>query len=102
MTDLLNTRMLPGVRWEILRTLHVGGHLGATEAMCQQVVNAAFVGVTAETLRNQFDYLEKRKLIEIQRSDLDPWRATLSRHGTDLVEYRVDCEPGIARPALQG
>lgn len=94
-------QMLPGIRWEILRTLLVGGHLGATETMCQQVVNAAYIGVLPETLRDELDYLAKRKLIDLERSELEDWRATLTRHGKDLVEYRVDCEPGIARPQLQ-
>ena len=55
-----------------------------------------------ETLRDELDYLEKRKLIEIERSQIEPWRATLTRYGKDLVEYRVDCEAGIARPAFRG
>ena len=28
---LIDETMLPGARWDILRTLKVGGHLGATE-----------------------------------------------------------------------
>ncbi|MDE0718423.1 MAG: hypothetical protein OXH64_10855 [Rhodospirillaceae bacterium] len=102
MADPTHLKMLPGIRWEILRTLHVGGRLGATEPMLQRVIDAAYIGVTRDALRDQLDYLEKRKLIDVERSELDPWRASLSRHGTDLAEYRVDCEPGIARPALQG
>ena len=98
--DEMELRMLPGVRWEILRTLYVGGHLGATETMCRRVVDAAYMGITTERLRNQLDYLEKRKLIAVERSELEDWRATLTRYGTDLVEYRVECEAGITRPAL--
>ncbi|MCY3878043.1 MAG: hypothetical protein OXF74_02550 [Rhodobacteraceae bacterium] len=93
-----NLKMLPGVRWEILRTLHVAGHLGATESMCMRVVDAAYLGVTRDSLRDQLDYLEKRGLVAIERPELDDWRAALTRHGTDLVEYRIECEPGISRP----
>lgn len=93
-------KMLPGVRWEIMRTLGVGGHLGATESMLQRVIDSAYVGITATERRNQLAYLESRKLIEVERSEIEDWRAVLTRHGTDLVEYRCDCEPGIARPSL--
>ena len=98
--DKRHLQMLPGIRWEILRTLHVGGRLGATETMCQRVVDAAYLGITSDQMRDQLHYLEERKLVKIQRSEIEDWRMTLTRQGTDLVEYRVDCEPGIARPAL--
>ena len=26
------------------------------------------------------------------------WFAELNRHGTDVAEYTVECDPGIARP----
>ncbi len=44
-------------------------------------------------------YLESRKLIAVVRSEIDPWRATLTRHGYDVADYQVDCEPGIRRPS---
>lgn len=94
--------MLPGVRWSILRTIHVGGYLGATEVMMREVVNVEYLGVTRDFIRTQLDYLAKRKLIALERSELHPWRATLSRYGHDVVEYQVDCEPGVSRPPRIG
>jgi len=34
----------------------------------------------------------------LKRHEGAPWTAELTRHGVDVVEYTVECEPGIARP----
>ncbi len=94
----IDEAMLPGARWDILRTIHVGGHLGATERMIRDVLVAGYIGVTERWIRDQMAYLESRKLIAVVRSEIDPWRATLTRHGYDVADYQVDCEPGIRRP----
>ncbi len=87
------------VRWSILQTLQVGGHLGATEPMIQAVFQDLFPRLSGQRMiRDQLSYLEGRKLVSIERSEIKPWRAKLTRHGIDLVEYTIDCEPGIARP----
>ncbi|MCY4548140.1 MAG: hypothetical protein OXC28_07220 [Defluviicoccus sp.] len=95
---IVGEAMLPSVRWAIIRTIHVGGHMGATEIMIREVVAAEFLGVTTNFVRDQLDYLQKRKLVEIERSEIHPWRATLTRYGYDVAEYQVDCEAGIRRP----
>ncbi len=96
--DLIDKRHLPAARWDILRTLRVGGHLGATESMVRDVLVAGYIGVTRHWIRDQLDYLEARKLIAIQRSETDPWRMTLTRYGYDVADYQVACDPGIRRP----
>ena len=95
----VDARHLPGMRWDILRTLRVGGHLGATESMIRDVLTAGYVGVTQRVIRDQIDYLERRKLVEVNRSELDPWRLTLTRHGYDVADYQVVCDAGIRRPS---
>ena len=91
------TRLESG-RWEILRVLHVGGHLGATESMILATLQAMWPQTTRSWVRDQLGYLEGRKLTEVERPPLKPWRATLTRHGWDVATYVVDCEPGIGRP----
>lgn len=98
MIDSLSQAHIESLRWTILRTLMVGGHMGATETMCMDVARAEYIGVTPKRIRTEMDYLEKRKLIDIERSEIRPWRATLSRYGRDVVDYEVDVEPGITRP----
>ena len=94
----VDKKHLPAVRWEILRTLDVGGHLGATETMLLSVVGAAFITADRQLVRDEMHYLEDRKLISVERHEIDPWRAVLTRHGRDLVDYQIPCEPGIRRP----
>ena len=95
---LIDEKLLPSARWAILRTLRVGGHLGATETMIREALIADYLGVTTRWVRDQLAYLESRKLVDIERSEVQAWRATLTRHGHDLVDYQVDVEPGIRRP----
>ena len=94
-------RTLPAIRWEILRTVKVGGLLGASESMMLATLRAGFLFADCTLVREQMNYLEERGLLKVTRSEVDGWVATLSRAGTDLIEYRIDCEPGIARPALR-
>lgn len=101
-TGAVSDEMLPAVRWSMLCTMHVGGYLGATEVMIREVVNAEYLGVTREFIRTQLTYLAKRKLVDLERSEVRPWRATLSRYGHDVVEYQRDCEPGVSRPPRLG
>ena len=90
--------MLESGRWELLRVLNVAGHLGATETMMFHTLIAMWTNITREWIRNQLDYLESRKLIELERHELKDWRAKLTRHGWDVTSYVVNVEPGIARP----
>ncbi len=95
---LIDETTAPAARWAILRTLRVGGHLGATETMVREVLLADWLGITRQWIRDQLAYLEARRLIAIERSEVRAWRATLTRAGYDVVEYQVDVEPGIRRP----
>ena len=95
---LIDEAMLPAARWDILRTLRIGGHLGATERMIREVLVAGYLGITQHWLRDQLTYLEDRKLVAIERHAIDPWRVVLTRHGYDVADYQVPCEAGIRRP----
>ncbi len=98
MNNVLDERFVPYARWTILRTIWVGGRLGATEKMVADVLHTDYLGVSIDFIRNQFDYLRKRGLAEVEESEIYAWRATLTRAGTDLVEYQIPCESGIIRP----
>lgn len=98
MRDHLTQEHIAGLRWTLLRTLMVGGYIGATDQMCLDVARAEYIGVSVERVRTELDYLGSRELVEIERSELRAWRAKLTRHGRDLVDYEIDCEPGITRP----
>ena len=87
-----------GGRWIILQTIYVGGRAGASEDMMLPPLRSSWLGIDRGWLRDEMDYLERRELVVVDRHELDPWWARLTRTGTDLVEYTIPCEPGIARP----
>jgi len=87
-----------GMRWIVLLTLNNARPVGAYENLITTVVQSEYPDVTPLELRKELDYLEDRKLVELRKEPTGRWFAELTRHGTDVAEYTVDCEPGIARP----
>ena len=66
--------------------------------MIREVLVSDYIGITKRWIRDQLAYLESRKLVQIERSEVRAWRAQLTRHGSDIVDYQVEVCPGIARP----
>ena len=85
-------------RWLILQVLDKARPLGAPEELILVVVQARYAAANQSGLRREMDYLEKRELIKIVRAPSGPWTAELLRYGIEIVDYTVDCDPGIARP----
>lgn len=86
------------LRWLVLQTLDKGRPLLVHESLMLAVVQAMFADATATEIRRKLEYLEERELIKVTRDPSGPWRAKLTRTGIDVVDYTVDCDPGIARP----
>lgn len=86
------------IRWHILVAANSGSPHAVAETLLLSAIQSIPVECTALELRKQLDYLEDRKLLELERHEGAPWTATLTRHGVDFVEYTIDAEPGIARP----
>ena len=86
------------IRWQILAAVNAGAPYPVAETLILSAVQSIPIECTALELRRQLDYLEDRKLLELNRHEGAPWTASLTRHGTDFVEYTIDAEPGIARP----
>ena len=87
------------LRWLILLTLNNARPMGAQEGPILSVAQSVYPDATQLELRRELDYLHGRELVQVVKSPSGPWHAQLSRHGVDVAEYTVDCEPGIARPA---
>lgn len=87
-----------GMRWAIMLTLNNARPIGAHEQLVLSTIQGVYPDATGLELRRELDYLEDRKLVEVERSPSGAWRAELTRYGVDIVEYTVDCHPGIARP----
>ena len=87
------------LRWLILLTLNNARPMGAQEGPILSVAQSVYPDATQLELRRELDYLHGRELVRVVKSPSGPWHAELSRHGVEVAEYTVDCEPGIARPA---
>ncbi|GHU37663.1 hypothetical protein AGMMS50256_35900 [Betaproteobacteria bacterium] len=98
MTDIAKFRR-EFMRWIILLTLNNARPMGALDNQVLTVSRAEFPDATLLELRRELDYLKERMLIAIRLPpDGGAWRCELTRHGIDVAEYTIDCEPGIARP----
>jgi hypothetical protein len=87
------------LRWLILLTLNNARPLGAMESLVLSVAQSEYPDATQLELRRELDYLHGRELVQVDKRPDGRWHAALTRHGVDVVERTVDCEPGIARPA---
>lgn len=86
------------VRWYALVAINSGAPEAVAESLVLSAIQSIPIECTALELRRALDYLEDRKLVELLRNEGAPWTASLTRHGTDFVEYTIPAEPGILRP----
>jgi hypothetical protein len=87
-----------GLRWIILLTLNNARPVGAYENLVLTVVQSEYPDASQLELRRALDYLSDRDLVELRKEPSGKWFADLTRYGTDIAEYTIECEPGIARP----
>lgn len=88
------------IRWQVLLTLLNAAPMGAWEELILSVIQATYPDSTALELRKALDYLSDRELVKLDKKPDGRWFADLTRYGTDVAEYTVNCDPGIARPAM--
>lgn len=86
------------IRWQILLTLNNASPIGAFEELIATVIRATYPDATGLEVRRHLDYLSDRELVTLKKQPDGRWFGDLTREGTDVVEYTVDCDPGIARP----
>ena len=86
------------MRWNILLILNTARPVGAYEELVLATLQSIYPDATALELRRELDYLADRELVTLNKEPSGRWFAELNRHGTDVAEYTVECDPGIARP----
>lgn len=86
------------MRWNILLILNNARPVGAYEELVLATLQSIYPDATALELRRELDYLADRELVTLNKEPSSRWFAELNRHGTDVAEYTVECDPGIARP----
>jgi hypothetical protein len=84
------------MRWLALFALNSAQPMGTSEVIIRNALQPVIPDITELDLRKALDYLEERRLISIERKYV--WFAKINNHGIDIVEYSVECHPGIARP----
>ena len=85
-------------RWRILKVLDAGRPEPVGETIILQVLQDASLPITPHGLRRELDYLADRRLVTIRGRNAPVWSAELTHFGVDIVEYTIDCLPGISRP----
>ncbi len=86
------------LRWYLLLATYHARPNEICESILEATLRSVYPDTTAMEIRQQLDYLAHRKLADLRKEPSGRWWAQLSAIGIDLVEYTVDCLPGIARP----
>ncbi|WP_312147427.1 hypothetical protein [Stutzerimonas kunmingensis] len=86
------------LRWLLLLVLNRGRPYGLKETVLVGAAQDVYPDASPLEVRRELDYLDNRRLVELEKSPAGPWHASLTRHGVDIAEYTIDCGPGIARP----
>lgn len=86
------------MRWVLLLSLYNGRPYGAQEMVMLSIVQGVYADATKQEVRVNLDYIADRRLIDLKKHPDGRWEAELNNHGVDMVEYTIDCYPGIARP----
>lgn len=86
------------LRWSLLVALNKTRPYTANEQLLLDVSRAIYPDATPLELRQELDYLADCELVELNKQPSGTWFADLTRIGVDVVEYTVECGPGIARP----
>jgi hypothetical protein len=97
MVEELTREQREEARWRLLRAIYFGRPLATADTILWRALHDIALPITLKQVRQELDYLESRKLVEIKKRP-DVWLSELTWHGVDVVEYTVDCVPGIARP----
>ncbi|EGK12337.1 MULTISPECIES: hypothetical protein [Kingella] len=87
-----------GMRWHIINTLNKARPYTSSEVFLLDVMRGIYPNVTALELRQQLEYLQDRKLLDLTKQPSGMWFADLNRLGVDIAEYTIECQAGIARP----
>ncbi|MGV2287285.1 hypothetical protein AAHK20_01105 [Trinickia sp. YCB016] len=86
------------LRWYLLLTVYNSRPEAVPEDIVQVTMRSIYPDVTSIEVRLELDYLAARALVRLHKSPSGRWWSDLTHHGIDIVEYTVDCAPGIARP----
>ena len=94
----LEQKQREDARWRMLRVLDAGRPIGVNEAIVWRVLHDVKLGLSQMQIRRELKYLQGLGLVDIEGEDSETWSANLTARGVNIVEYTVECPPGIGRP----
>lgn len=94
----MNQQRTETIRWYALLAIYNGRPYPVAEPLILSTIQSIPIQCSALELRRELDYLRDRDLLVLDELEGAPWTANITRHGVDLVEYKIDVQPGIARP----
>lgn len=86
------------LRWYLILALYNAQPEELCEEVIQTTMRSIYPDASPIEVRKQLDYLEGRELVKLRKEPSGRWWGDLTRHGIDMAEYTIECEPGIARP----
>jgi hypothetical protein len=86
-------------RWRILRVLDASWPLPYDEQKILHALSGARVELSSSALRRELAFLAACELVELTDRKTPLWSACLTNNGVNVLQYAVECPPGIARPA---
>lgn len=87
-----------GIRWHCLVAMDHARPTSMTDVALLPVLSEIYSDCEMHKLRRELDYLAMKGLITLSVHPERPWQAKITGLGVDVVEYSIDCPPGIARP----
>jgi len=86
------------LRWYLLLALNNARPEELAEEIIQSTMRSIYPDTTPMEVRRELDYLQERELVKLRKEPSGRWWGKLTRHGMEIAEYTIACEPGIARP----
>ena len=100
MSVLLQKIRRESIRWHLLSAVNLSRPYGMYTEALLPIVQSVYHDATHHEIRRELDYLEEREMVHINKDPLDRWMVDLTRTGIEFVEYTIDAQPGISRPAI--
>lgn len=88
------------VRYLLLMTLNVARPGECQAYMLRSVLTTVYPDATEHEVMRELDYLHSRQLITVRSTPLNQTFAKIVRHGIDVLERTIECDPGILLPPL--
>nr|VFK67720.1 MAG: hypothetical protein BECKUNK1418G_GA0071005_115912 [Candidatus Kentron sp. UNK]VFK73052.1 MAG: hypothetical protein BECKUNK1418H_GA0071006_115912 [Candidatus Kentron sp. UNK] len=85
-------------RWNCLLTLKNAQPLGVWEELILDTLRAITPDITKKEVREIMDYLQEQGYVRLKKKPHGRWHGKLTANGLHLLDYDIDCPPGISRP----